>query len=88
MTNNDVSWYLNQQVPLGFYINGGGAGSPGPPGPPGPPGRTFFDEGGSGSGSGALFTRGSIPSRPGPPGPPGPPGQGLENADKLVMVML
>lgn len=51
--------YWSEQLPLGFFVNGGGAGSPGPPGPPGPPGG-----GGSGSGAGA----------PGPPGPPGPPG--------------
>lgn len=83
LSQSEASWYLNEQVPLGFYINGGSNGAPGPPGPPGPPGRPYFDEGGSGSGSGQLVARGTIPGRPGPPGPPGPPGQTMENADKL-----
>ena len=67
-----ADYYWNQQLPLGFYVNGGG-GMPGPPGPPGPPGG-----GGSGSGAGA----------PGPPGPPGPPGKPGFSFDDSVSIHL
>ena len=72
---NVMSYYWNQQLPIGFFVNGQG-GLMGPPGPPGPPGTPGYVMGGSGSGSGDAVARGGIPGPRGPPGPPGPPGPG------------
>lgn len=72
--DNVISYYWDQKLPLGFFVNGQG-GLMGPPGPPGPPGPAGY-YGGSGSGSGDAYTRGGIPGPPGPPGPPGAPGLG------------
>ena len=73
--DNILSYYWDQKLPLGFFVNGQG-GLMGPPGPPGPPGSPGYVMGGSGSGSGDAFARGAIPGPRGPPGPPGPPGPG------------
>ena len=72
--DNLASYYFDQKLPLGFFVNNGG-GLMGPPGPPGPPGNPVI-VGGSGSGSGDAVARGAIPGPRGPPGPPGPPGAG------------
>lgn len=73
--DNALSYYWDQQLPLGFFVNGQG-GLMGPPGPPGPPGTPGYMMGGSGSGSGDAVARAGIPGPRGPPGPPGPPGPG------------
>lgn len=73
--DNILSYYWDQKLPLGFFVNGQG-GLMGPPGPPGPPGTPGYVMGGSGSGSGDAVARGGIPGPRGPPGPPGPPGPG------------
>lgn len=77
--DDTLSYYWDQKLPLGFFVNGQG-GLMGPPGPPGPPGAPGYMLGGSGSGSGDAVARGGIPGPRGPPGPPGPPGLGGASA--------
>ncbi|KAJ7337290.1 hypothetical protein OS493_010147 [Desmophyllum pertusum] len=71
--DNLASYYFDQKLPLGFFVNNGG-GLMGPPGPPGPPGNPVI-VGGSGSGSGDAVARGAIPGPGDLPGPPVPRGR-------------